>query len=181
MSNAVSFLCFHSGHSGGYDGRSVPPYPFPQGRESSTARPSFLAPVTSQMLQLNTRRDGAIKGFMICAYNNLKEKVHSCLFTSHFCIFPGAYPPPMAGGVPPPWPPMMDNTKSWDYYSRREDKREKDRERPRERTHEREREREHSPSAMSYTRSEAQTQRYVVYAADVPLLEHLLNISGLQL
>ncbi|KAM4583897.1 pre-mRNA 3'-end-processing factor FIP1 isoform 2-T2 [Odontesthes bonariensis] len=93
-----------SGHSGGYDGRSVPPYPFPQ----------------------------------------------------------GAYPPPMAGGVPPPWPPMMDNTKSWDYYPRREDKREKDRERPRERTHEREREREHSPSAMSYT-SDDERYRYREY------------------
>ncbi|KAI3353262.1 hypothetical protein L3Q82_019804, partial [Scortum barcoo] len=84
-----------SGHPGGYDGRSVPPYPFPQ----------------------------------------------------------GAYPPPMAGGVPPPWPPMIDNSKPWDYYPRRDDKRDKDRERPRERTHEREREREHSPSAMSYTSS----------------------------
>ncbi|XP_012706810.2 pre-mRNA 3'-end-processing factor FIP1 isoform X1 [Fundulus heteroclitus] len=87
-----------SSHGGGYDGRSVPPYPFPQ----------------------------------------------------------GAYPPPLAGGVPPPWPPMVDNSKPWDYYSRREDKRDKERERPRERTHEREREREHSPSTMSYTRSEGQ-------------------------
>ncbi|XP_029298742.1 pre-mRNA 3'-end-processing factor FIP1 [Cottoperca gobio] len=91
-------------HPGGYDGRSVPPYPFPQ----------------------------------------------------------GAYPPPMAGGVPPPWPPMMDNTKPWDFYSRREDKREKERERPRERTHEREREREHSPSAMGYT-SEEERYRYREY------------------
>ncbi|KAK5926591.1 hypothetical protein CgunFtcFv8_022149 [Champsocephalus gunnari] len=91
-------------HSGGYDGRSVPPYPFPQ----------------------------------------------------------GAYPPPMAGNVPPPWPPMMDNSKPWDYYPRREDKREKERERPRERTHEREREREHSPSAMGYT-SEEERYRYREY------------------
>lgn len=87
-----------SGHGGGYDSRSVPPYPFPQ----------------------------------------------------------GAYPPPLAGGVPPPWPPMVDNSKPWDYYSRREDKRDKERERPRERT--REREREHSPSTMGYTRSEGQMQ-----------------------
>ncbi|XP_032399841.1 pre-mRNA 3'-end-processing factor FIP1 [Etheostoma spectabile] len=95
-----------SGHPGGYDGRSVPPYPFPQ----------------------------------------------------------GAYPPLMAGGVPPPWPPMMDNSKPWDYYSRRDDKREKERERPRERerTHEREREREHSPSAMGYT-SEEERYRYREY------------------
>ncbi|XP_008414547.1 pre-mRNA 3'-end-processing factor FIP1 isoform X1 [Poecilia reticulata] len=88
-------------HPGGYDGRSVPPYPFPQ----------------------------------------------------------GAYPPPLTGGVPPPWPPMVDNSKPWDYYSRREDKRDKERDRPRERTHEREREREHSPSTMSYTRSEGQIQQ----------------------
>ncbi|XP_063740686.1 pre-mRNA 3'-end-processing factor FIP1 isoform X4 [Eleginops maclovinus] len=91
-------------HSGGYDGRSVPPYPFPQ----------------------------------------------------------GAYPPPMAGSVPPPWPPMMDQSKPWDYYPRREEKREKERERPRERTHEREREREHSPSAMGYT-SEEERYRYREY------------------
>ncbi|XP_030286138.1 pre-mRNA 3'-end-processing factor FIP1 isoform X3 [Sparus aurata] len=93
-----------SGHPGGYDGRSLPPYPFPQ----------------------------------------------------------GAYPPPMAGGVPPPWPTMIDNSKSWDYYPRRDDKREKERERPRERTHEREREREHSPSAMSYT-SDEERYRYREY------------------
>ncbi|XP_032418258.1 pre-mRNA 3'-end-processing factor FIP1 isoform X2 [Xiphophorus hellerii] len=91
-------------HTGGYDGRSVPPYPFPQ----------------------------------------------------------GAYPPPLTGGVPPPWPPMVDNSKPWDYYSRREDKRDKERDRPRERTHEREREREHSPSTMSYT-SDEERYRYREY------------------
>ncbi|XP_008414556.1 pre-mRNA 3'-end-processing factor FIP1 isoform X2 [Poecilia reticulata] len=91
-------------HPGGYDGRSVPPYPFPQ----------------------------------------------------------GAYPPPLTGGVPPPWPPMVDNSKPWDYYSRREDKRDKERDRPRERTHEREREREHSPSTMSYT-SDEERYRYREY------------------
>ncbi|PWA32756.1 pre-mRNA 3'-end-processing factor FIP1 isoform X4 [Gambusia affinis] len=91
-------------HAGGYDSRSVPPYPFPQ----------------------------------------------------------GAYPPPLTGGVPPPWPPMVDNSKPWDYYSRREDKRDKERDRPRERTHEREREREHSPSTMSYT-SDEERYRYREY------------------
>lgn len=91
-----------SGHGGGYDGRSVPPYPFPQ----------------------------------------------------------GAYPPPMGGGVPPPWPPMMDTSKPWDYYSRRDEKRDKDRDRPRERVHERER--EHSPSAMGYT-SDEERYRYREY------------------
>ncbi|XP_076026488.1 pre-mRNA 3'-end-processing factor FIP1 isoform X2 [Genypterus blacodes] len=101
-----------SGHPGSYDGRSIPPYPFPQ----------------------------------------------------------GAYPPPVAGGVPPPWPPMMDNPK-WDYYSRRDDKREKERERPRERTHEREREREHSPAAMSYTSDEEQF-RYRAYPERVYAERH---------
>ncbi|KAM9314175.1 pre-mRNA 3'-end-processing factor FIP1 isoform 3-T3 [Pholidichthys leucotaenia] len=91
-----------SGHGGGYDGRSVPPYPFPQ----------------------------------------------------------GAYPPPMGGGVPPPWPPIIDNSKPWDYYSRRDEKRDKERDRPRERTHERER--EHSPSAMGYN-SEEERYRYREY------------------
>ncbi|XP_077426595.1 pre-mRNA 3'-end-processing factor FIP1 isoform X1 [Vanacampus margaritifer] len=93
-------------HGGGYDGRSLPPYPFPQ----------------------------------------------------------GAYPPPMTGGVPTPWPPLMDNSKPWDYYSRRDDKRDKDRERPRERTHERERERErdHSPAVMGYT-SDEERYRYREY------------------
>lgn len=72
---------------------------------------------------------------------------------------PGAYPPPIAGGVPPPWPPMMDNSKPWDYYSRRDDKRDKERERPRERPHERDRERErdHSPTGAGYNRSETGT------------------------
>ncbi|XP_051940239.1 pre-mRNA 3'-end-processing factor FIP1 isoform X1 [Hippocampus zosterae] len=92
-------------HAGGYDGRSIPPYAFPQ----------------------------------------------------------GAYPPPISGGVPTSWPPLMDNSKPWDYYSRRDDKREKERERPRERTHERERERErerdYSPSVIGYT-SDEERYRY---------------------
>uniref|UniRef100_A0A3Q3IBR7 Pre-mRNA 3'-end-processing factor FIP1 n=1 Tax=Monopterus albus TaxID=43700 RepID=A0A3Q3IBR7_MONAL len=78
----------------------------------------------------------------------------------------GAYPPPMAGGVPPPWPQMIDTSKPWDYYSRRDDKREKDRERPRERTHEREREREHSPSGESSSfnfHSDEERYRYREY------------------
>ncbi|CAL9700316.1 unnamed protein product [Knipowitschia caucasica] len=94
-----------SGH-GGYDGRSMPPYGFPQ---------------------------------------------------------VGAYPPPMVGGVPPLWPPMMDNSKPWgEYYPRRDEKRDKERERPRERAHEREREREHSPTGMGYT-SDEERYRYREY------------------
>ncbi|XP_013889815.1 pre-mRNA 3'-end-processing factor FIP1 [Austrofundulus limnaeus] len=79
-----------------------------------------------------------------------------------FAFPQGAYPPPMPGGVPP-WPPMVDNTKPWDFYPRRDDKRDKERERPRERTHEREREREHSPSAMSYN-SDEERYRYREYS-----------------
>lgn len=95
-----------------------------------------------------------IKGSIVSNQLYSTERVLICQMINQFLCFSciGAYPPPMTGGVPPPWPPMMDNSKSWDYYSRREDKRDKDRDRPRERTHEREREREHSPSAMSYTR-----------------------------
>ncbi|XP_034044317.1 pre-mRNA 3'-end-processing factor FIP1 isoform X2 [Thalassophryne amazonica] len=96
-----------SGHTGGYDGRSIPPYPFTQ----------------------------------------------------------GSYPPPVSGGVPPPWPPLMESAKPWDYYPRRDDKRDKerdrDRDRGRERTHERER--EHSPSTMSYA-SDEERYRYRDYS-----------------
>ncbi|XP_037554195.1 pre-mRNA 3'-end-processing factor FIP1 isoform X2 [Nematolebias whitei] len=99
----LSLIPTMDSHPGGYDGRSVPPFPFPQ----------------------------------------------------------GAYPPPIPGGVPPHWPPIVDNTKSWDYYPRREDKRDKDRDRPRERTHERER--EHSPAAIGYT-SDEERYRYREYA-----------------
>lgn len=73
------------------------------------------------------------------------------------CVLSGGYPPPMPGAVAS-WPAMMDQSKQWDYYPRREKEREKERERerPRERAHERERERErereHSPSAMGYNR-----------------------------
>ncbi|XP_045071202.1 pre-mRNA 3'-end-processing factor FIP1-like [Coregonus clupeaformis] len=81
----------------------------------------------------------------------------------------GGYPPPMPGAVSP-WPPMMDQSKQWDYYPpgpgpgpRLEDKREKGRERPRERPHEREREREHSPSAMAYNSDEERYRGYREY------------------
>ncbi|XP_045067023.1 pre-mRNA 3'-end-processing factor FIP1 isoform X3 [Coregonus clupeaformis] len=111
-----------SGHPGGYDGRPVPPYPFPTG--------GFPPPMS------------------------------------------GGYPPPMPGAVSP-WPPMMDQSKQWDYYPpgpgpgpRLEDKREKGRERPRERPHEREREREHSPSAMAYNSDEERYRGYREYQAE---------------
>uniref|UniRef100_A0A8B9KGF4 Pre-mRNA 3'-end-processing factor FIP1 n=1 Tax=Astyanax mexicanus TaxID=7994 RepID=A0A8B9KGF4_ASTMX len=76
------------------------------------------------------------------------------------------YPPPP---IQPPvsnWPGMMDNSKQWDYYPRRDKERDKERERerPRERAHdrEREREREHSPSSMAYN-SDEERYRYRDY------------------
>ncbi|XP_014347666.1 pre-mRNA 3'-end-processing factor FIP1 isoform X2 [Latimeria chalumnae] len=64
---------------------------------------------------------------------------------------------PHLPGAAASWTSIMDSTKQWDYYSRREKERERererdrdrerDRERPRDREREREREREHSPTS----------------------------------
>ncbi|XP_030643810.1 pre-mRNA 3'-end-processing factor FIP1 isoform X2 [Chanos chanos] len=77
---------------------------------------------------------------------------------------PGGYPPPMQGAVSS-WPTLLDSSKQWDYYPRREKEREKERERerPRDRTHERDRDREHSPSSMAYN-SDEERYRYRDYA-----------------
>ncbi|MGH0149632.1 UNVERIFIED_CONTAM: hypothetical protein FKN15_056907 [Acipenser sinensis] len=93
-------------------------------------------------------------------------------------------PPPNVGSAPPLIPPpsyphlagavaswsnIIDNSKQWEYYSRREKERdrekERERERPRERGHERERERErdHSPTSMAYN-SDEERFRYREYA-----------------
>uniref|UniRef100_A0A8D3AR03 Pre-mRNA 3'-end-processing factor FIP1 n=1 Tax=Scophthalmus maximus TaxID=52904 RepID=A0A8D3AR03_SCOMX len=129
---------------------NIPPPPFlPPPPNVSTAPPLIPPPSKFIILLFISSSLGALKFF--------SQFYGFRLFASS-----GAYPPPMAGGVPPPWPPMMDNSKPWDYYSRRDDKREKERERPRERTHEREREREHSPSAISYT-SDEERYRYREY------------------
>ncbi|MGH0127133.1 UNVERIFIED_CONTAM: hypothetical protein FKN15_030482 [Acipenser sinensis] len=93
-------------------------------------------------------------------------------------------PPPNVGSAPPLIPPpsyphlagavaswsnIIDNSKQWEYYSRREKERdrekERERERPRERGHERERERErdHSPASMAYN-SDEERFRYREYA-----------------
>ncbi|KAI4899674.1 hypothetical protein NFI96_025526 [Prochilodus magdalenae] len=78
---------------------------------------------------------------------------------------PGGYPPPLQAPVNS-WSGMMDNSKQWEYYPRREKERDKERERerPRERAHEREREREreHSPSSMAYN-SDEERYRYRDY------------------
>ncbi|XP_041080887.1 pre-mRNA 3'-end-processing factor FIP1-like isoform X2 [Polyodon spathula] len=76
--------------------------------------------------------------------------------------------PHLAGAVAP-WPSIIDNSKQWEYYSRREKERDREkdreRERPRERGHERERERErdHSPTSMVYN-SDEERFRYREYA-----------------
>uniref|UniRef100_A0A8C2JP79 Pre-mRNA 3'-end-processing factor FIP1 n=1 Tax=Cyprinus carpio TaxID=7962 RepID=A0A8C2JP79_CYPCA len=72
----------------------------------------------------------------------------------------GGFPPPMQGAVNP-WPGLMDNSKQWDYYPRRDKEREKERERerPRERVHER----DHSPSAVAYNSDEERYRSYRDY------------------
>ncbi|XP_051558601.1 pre-mRNA 3'-end-processing factor FIP1-like isoform X1 [Myxocyprinus asiaticus] len=71
----------------------------------------------------------------------------------------GGFPPPMQGAMNP-WPGMMDNSKQWDYYPRREKEREKERDRDRQR--ERGHERDHSPSSVAYN-SDEERYRYRDY------------------
>uniref|UniRef100_A0A8C8SG45 Pre-mRNA 3'-end-processing factor FIP1 n=1 Tax=Pelusios castaneus TaxID=367368 RepID=A0A8C8SG45_9SAUR len=78
-------------------------------------------------------------------------------------------------GSAPSWPSLVDTTKQWDYYARREkDKerererdrerdRDRDRDRERERTRERERERDHSPTPSVFN-SDEERYRYREYA-----------------
>ncbi|XP_073722092.1 pre-mRNA 3'-end-processing factor FIP1 isoform X1 [Misgurnus anguillicaudatus] len=78
----------------------------------------------------------------------------------------GGFPPPMPGPVNP-WPGMMDNSKPWDYYPRRDKEREKERERDRQR--ERVHDRDHSPSSVVYNSalglcSDEERYRYRDYA-----------------
>ncbi|XP_075051739.1 pre-mRNA 3'-end-processing factor FIP1 isoform X2 [Mixophyes fleayi] len=81
---------------------------------------------------------------------------------------------PGSGG---PWSSLVETSKPWDYYPRREKERDRDRERerdrdrerdrererPRERERERERDRDHSPSVGAYN-SEEERYRYKEYA-----------------
>ncbi|XP_051561199.1 pre-mRNA 3'-end-processing factor FIP1-like isoform X4 [Myxocyprinus asiaticus] len=62
----------------------------------------------------------------------------------------GGFPPPIQGAMNP-WPGMMDNSKQWDYYPRRD--KERDKERDRDRQRERGHERDHSPSSVAYNRA----------------------------
>ncbi|XP_069487759.1 pre-mRNA 3'-end-processing factor FIP1 isoform X3 [Ambystoma mexicanum] len=92
--------------------------------------------------------------------------------------------PHLSGSVPP-WANMVDSSKQWDYYPRREKERERERERDRERDRDRDRERErtrerdrererdrdHSPGGGVYNRvdpvplrSEEERYRYREYA-----------------
>lgn len=69
---------------------------------------------------------------------------------------------PHLPGSAPSWPSLVDTSKQWDYYSRREKdrdrdrdrdrERDRDRDRERERTRERERERDHSPTPSVFNR-----------------------------
>lgn len=70
---------------------------------------------------------------------------------------------PHLAGSAPSWSSLMDSSKQWDYYARREKDRERDRDRSRdrdrdrdrdrERTRDRERDRDHSPSSSAFNRS----------------------------
>ncbi|XP_054019411.1 pre-mRNA 3'-end-processing factor FIP1 isoform X1 [Dryobates pubescens] len=80
---------------------------------------------------------------------------------------------PHLAGSSPSWPSLMDTSKQWDYYARREKDRERerersrdrdrDRERERERTRDRERERDHSPTPSVFN-SDEERYRYRDYA-----------------
>ncbi|XP_054238823.1 pre-mRNA 3'-end-processing factor FIP1 isoform X4 [Indicator indicator] len=80
---------------------------------------------------------------------------------------------PHLAGSAPSWPSLMDTSKQWDYYARREKDRERerersrdrdrDRERDRERTRDRERERDHSPTPSVFN-SDEERYRYRDYA-----------------
>ncbi|XP_074922556.1 pre-mRNA 3'-end-processing factor FIP1 isoform X9 [Chelonoidis abingdonii] len=73
----------------------------------------------------------------------------------------------------PSWPSLVDTSKQWDYYARREKDRERererdrerdrDRDRERERTRERDRERDHSPTPSVFN-SDEERYRYREYA-----------------
>ncbi|XP_065733591.1 pre-mRNA 3'-end-processing factor FIP1 isoform X47 [Phocoena phocoena] len=80
---------------------------------------------------------------------------------------------PHLPGSAPSWPSLVDTSKQWDYYSRREKdrdrdrdrdrERDRDRDRERERTRERERERDHSPTPSVFN-SDEERYRYREYA-----------------
>ncbi|XP_068961342.1 pre-mRNA 3'-end-processing factor FIP1 isoform X9 [Petaurus breviceps papuanus] len=79
---------------------------------------------------------------------------------------------PHLPGSAPSWPSLVDTTKQWDYYARRDKDRERererdrerdrDRDRERERTRERERERDHSPTPSVFN-SDEERYRYREY------------------
>ncbi|KAF6371732.1 factor interacting with PAPOLA and CPSF1 [Rhinolophus ferrumequinum] len=80
---------------------------------------------------------------------------------------------PHLPGSAPAWPSLVDTSKQWDYYARREKdrdrdrdrdrERDRDRDRERERTRERERERDHSPTPSVFN-SDEERYRYRDYA-----------------
>ncbi|XP_025054130.1 pre-mRNA 3'-end-processing factor FIP1 [Alligator sinensis] len=82
---------------------------------------------------------------------------------------------PHLAGSAPSWPSLVETSKQWDYYARREKERERERERDRERdrdrdrdrerdrTRERERDRDHSPTPSVFN-SDEERYRYRDYA-----------------
>uniref|UniRef100_A0A8D0BDC2 Pre-mRNA 3'-end-processing factor FIP1 n=1 Tax=Salvator merianae TaxID=96440 RepID=A0A8D0BDC2_SALMN len=80
---------------------------------------------------------------------------------------------PHLAGSAPSWTSLMDTSKQWDYYSRRDKERERERDRDRdrdrerdrerERTRERERDRDHSPTPSVFN-SDEERYRYREYA-----------------
>ncbi|XP_043400308.1 pre-mRNA 3'-end-processing factor FIP1 isoform X13 [Chelonia mydas] len=102
------------------------------------------------------------------------ESGHSSGYDSRSArAFPFTFP--HLAGSAPSWPSLVDTSKQWDYYARREKDRERererdrerdrdrDRDRERERTRERERERDHSPTPSVFN-SDEERYRYREYA-----------------
>ncbi|XP_033920578.1 pre-mRNA 3'-end-processing factor FIP1 isoform X1 [Melopsittacus undulatus] len=130
-----------SGHSSGYDGRSVRAFSYGSDNGVELKTNDLL----KAMLSLASRAD--------------KQKVGSPLYCSA-----------------PSWSSLLDTSKQWDYYSRREKDRERerersrdrdrerdrDRDRDRERTRDRERDRDHSPTSSVFN-SDEERYRYRDY------------------
>ncbi|KAM9143800.1 pre-mRNA 3'-end-processing factor FIP1 isoform 5-T5 [Pangshura tecta] len=102
------------------------------------------------------------------------ESGHSSGYDSRSArAFPFTFP--HLAGSAPSWPSLVDTSKQWDYYARREKDRERererdrerdrdrDRDRERERTRERDRERDHSPTPSVFN-SDEERYRYREYA-----------------
>ncbi|XP_065489855.1 pre-mRNA 3'-end-processing factor FIP1 isoform X2 [Caloenas nicobarica] len=138
-----------SGHSSGYDGRSVRAFSYGSDNE----------------VELKTNH--LLKALLSMASKADKQRVGSPLYFTF----------PHLAGSAPSWSSLMDTSKQWDYYARREKDRERerersrdrdrdrerDRDRDRERTRDRERDRDHSPTPSVFN-SDEERHRYRDYA-----------------